>query len=67
MDVTGAEALGTLADDLRAQGIELSIARVRTAVQETLIRTGVTRRLDDDAFHLRVEDAVRALTDDRDA
>ena len=64
VDVTGAEALGTLADDLRTRGIGLALARARTAVQQTLIRTGVTQRLAENAFHLRVESAIRAFTGD---
>ena len=64
VDMTGAEALGTLADDLRKRGIGLALARARTAVQQTLTRTGVTQRLDENAFHLRVESAIRAFTGD---
>ena len=45
MDITGAETLSALLDDLDERGVRLVMARVRTAVRTTMQRLGVEERL----------------------
>jgi SulP family sulfate permease len=61
LDVTGAETLERLADDLEAEGIRLVLARVRTSVRTTLRRLGLEEKIGPENFFLRVTDATSAL------
>jgi SulP family sulfate permease len=60
MDITGAETLAALLDDLDERGVRLVMARVRSAVRTTIQRLGVEERLGADNIHLEVRAAVRA-------
>ena len=60
MDITGAETLSALLDDLEERGVRLVMARVRTAVRTTMQRLGVEERLGAENIHLTVRGAVRA-------
>jgi sulfate permease, SulP family len=59
MDVSGAETLDALLDDLEARGTELVLARVRHSLRTTLQRLGVEERLGAANIHLSVRDAVQ--------
>jgi SulP family sulfate permease len=61
MDVTGAETLTALLDDLDERGTRLVMARVRTSLRTTLRQLGVEDRLGAGNIHLSVRDAVRAV------
>ncbi|GAB3308107.1 SulP family inorganic anion transporter [Geodermatophilus aquaeductus] len=63
MDVTGAETLVALLDDLDERGIRLVLARVRTSLRTTLRRLGVEDRLGADNVHLSVRGAVHSAGD----
>jgi SulP family sulfate permease len=63
MDVTGAETLVALLDDLEERGIRLVLARVRTSLRTTLRRLGVEDRLGADNVHLSVRGAVHSAGD----
>jgi sulfate permease, SulP family len=58
MDVSGAETLATLRDDLDARGTRLVLARVRHSLRTTLRHLGLEERLGTANFHLSVRDAV---------
>ena len=58
MDITGAEALDELLDELDERGARLVLARVRTSLRTTLQQTGLEKRLGSDRFHLHIHDAV---------
>ena len=60
MDITGAETLAALLDDLDERGVRLVMARLRTTVRATMQRLGVVDRLGAENFHLSVRGAVRA-------
>ena len=60
MDITGAETLAAILDDLDERGVRLAMARVRSAVRTTMQRLGVEERLGADNIHLDVRAAVRA-------
>jgi SulP family sulfate permease len=59
MDVTGAEALGRVIEDLRDLEVRLTLARVRTSLQQTLRRLGLEKEIGLDNFFLTVADATR--------
>ena len=63
MDITGAETLGALLDDLDERGIRLVLARVRTSLQTTLSRLGVEDRIGRGNIHLSVREAVDSASD----
>jgi sulfate permease, SulP family len=63
MDISGAEALEALLDDLDARGVRLVMARVRTSVRTTMQRLGVEDRIGAGNIHLTVRAAVRATAD----
>jgi SulP family sulfate permease len=62
MDVSGAETLAALLDDLDARGTRLVLARVRHRLRTTLQRLGVEERLGPSNIHLSVRDAVGSIT-----
>jgi len=59
MDVTGAEALGRVIEDLHDLDVDFTFARVRTSLQETLRRLGLEEKIGLDNFFLTVADATR--------
>ena len=61
MDITGAETLAALLDDLDDRGARLVMARVRASVLTTMQRLGIEDRLGADNIHLDVRAAVRAV------
>jgi len=61
LDTTGIQMLERLLDDLEAEDVHLTLARVRTPVQALMRRTGLEQRIGAANFHLRVEDAVIAF------
>ena len=65
MDITGAETLAALLDDLDERDVRLVMARVRTAVRTTMQRLGVEDRLGAGNIHLTVRGAVRAAVGSR--
>ncbi|TFV92959.1 SulP family inorganic anion transporter [Blastococcus sp. CT_GayMR20] len=60
MDITGAETLAELVDDLAGRGTRLVMARVRRTVRMTMQRLGVEERVGTQNIHLTVRAAVRA-------
>lgn len=58
MDITGAETLDQLLDDLDARGVRLVLARVRTSLRTTMRQLGLEHRLGPERFHLHIRDAV---------
>jgi SulP family sulfate permease len=60
MDITPAETLAALLDDLDQRGIRLIVARVRRSVRTTMQRLGVEDRLGADIIHLHVRAVVHA-------
>lgn len=62
MDVTGAEAVSRLLDDLHRDDVRLAMARVRTSVRATMRRLGVEEKIGVDGFYLRVTDATASLS-----
>lgn len=65
MDVTGAEALAALLDDLDERGTRLVLARVRTSLRTTLRRLDMEDRLGSENIHLSVRGAVTGVTGHR--
>ena len=63
MDISGAEALEALLDDLDARGVRLVMARVRTSVRTTMQRLGVEDRIGAGNIHLTVRAAVLTTPD----
>ena len=61
VDSTGATMLGELADDLRADGVTLALARLTTPVDAYLGRFGVIERVGRANIYLEVDTAVAAL------
>jgi SulP family sulfate permease len=61
VDVTGGEVLEALLDDLDQRGVDLVVARARTAAQAVLRRIGIVERLGGAGFYLRVADAADAF------
>ena len=61
MDITGAEALDGLLDDLDKRGIGLAVARMRASLRATSRKLGLEQRLGTENFHLRVGDAIDAF------
>ncbi|NUU20135.1 MAG: STAS domain-containing protein, partial [Streptomycetaceae bacterium] len=59
LDVTGADTVRKLLDGLRARGVHLVFARVRSNVRELADATGISDALGPRGYHLRVETAVR--------
>ena len=63
MDVSGAETLAALLDDLDARGTRLVLARVRSSLRTTLRRLGVEQRLGTANIHLSVRRTDRVVRD----
>jgi sulfate permease, SulP family len=59
MDVTGAEAVGRVIEDLHDLNVQLVLARVRTHVRQTLQTLGLEERIGPENFFLTVADATR--------
>ena len=62
LDTTGVDVLSRLLDDLDAEGVSLSVARIRSHVMAMMERTGLADRLGDDHFFLQVDEGVRVLS-----
>ena len=60
MDITGAETLEALLDDLEGRDVRFVMARVRASVRTTMQRLGVEDRLGPENIHLTIRAAVRA-------
>ena len=60
IDSTGAAMLEALSEDLRARGIRLGFANIRTEVRTLLERSGVQAALGDGALFLTLKSAVDA-------
>jgi high affinity sulfate transporter 1 len=61
LDSTGAEVLAKLEFDLQSRGIAFAFAEVKSAVRETMARTGLDEAADTDRFYDSVEDGVQAF------
>jgi len=66
MDVTGAEALGRVIEDLHDLNVHLVLARVRTSVRQTLRTLGLEEEIGLENFFLTVADATRDFIPDVD-
>jgi SulP family sulfate permease len=64
MDVTGAEALGRVIEDLHDRGVHLVLARVRTPLRRTLQILGLEEKIRPENFFLTVADATRDFLPD---
>lgn len=64
MDVTGAEMVGRLLDDLQDLGVRFTMARVRTSLRLTLKSLGLEERVGEENIFLTVADAAQAFRDD---
>ena len=62
IDFTGAQALGELAAELAAQGVQVAIARSSHLVHHDLKHSGLLQSIGPDRLFDTVEDAVGALT-----
>jgi SulP family sulfate permease len=62
LDITSAEMLGRLIDDLHAAGIDLALADVHMPVVRMARRAGLLDRLGEDRVFHTVEEAVEALS-----
>ena len=62
MDVTGAEILGRLLDDLDLLGVEFRMARVRTKMRSTLRSLGLEERIGPSNFFMTVANAASAFS-----
>jgi SulP family sulfate permease len=62
MDVTGAEALARVIDDLRDEGVRFTMARVRTSLRQTIEELGLEEKIEADNFFLRVADAASGFS-----
>ena len=60
IDVTSADALCELDDSLRAAGIRLCFAELKSPVREKLHRFGLAGRFEERAFFDTIEEAVAA-------
>jgi sulfate permease, SulP family len=59
MDVTGAEALGRVSQEMRDLGVNLVLARLRTHVRQTLEILGLDTEIGSENIFLTVADATR--------
>jgi SulP family sulfate permease len=63
MDITGAETLAALLDDLSERGTRLVLARVRSSLRSTMRRLDLEDRLGAENIHLSVRGAVGSTRD----
>jgi SulP family sulfate permease len=61
IDVTAVETLGTLHEELRAQGIALKIAHANRPLRQLLERTGLAGEIGQQSFFASVHEAVEAF------
>jgi MFS superfamily sulfate permease-like transporter len=59
LDSTGADQLGKLQAELRAKGITLSFAEVKSALREAMRRTGLEEKIGLDHFYESVHEGVQ--------
>jgi high affinity sulfate transporter 1 len=62
VDVTAADALAEFDDELRARGIRLCFAEMKSRVKDKMDRFGLLTRFGETAFFPTIEEAVRAYT-----
>jgi MFS superfamily sulfate permease-like transporter len=63
VDVTAADALADLDDQLRAMGVELHFAELKDPVKDKLARFGLTERFGDKPYFTTIGEAVNAYVD----
>ncbi len=63
VDVTAADMLADLDEELRRAGIQLGFAEMKDRVKDKLKRFGLLTRFDDRHFRLTLGEAVRAYLD----
>jgi high affinity sulfate transporter 1 len=63
VDVSAAEMLEQLDNELNAEGIHLAFAELRTRLQDLTLRYGLMETLDRDHFYPTLEAALRAIAD----
>jgi sulfate permease, SulP family len=63
MDITGAETMDALLDDLDERGVRFVMARVRSSVRTTMRRLGVEDRIGAENIHLHIRGAVSSAVD----
>ena len=61
LDTTGVDVVSRLLDDLGAEDVTLTFARVRSPVREMMRRTGLEEKIGADRFFLQVDEAVAAV------
>jgi MFS superfamily sulfate permease-like transporter len=61
IDVTSADAICDLDDELRAAGVRLCFAEMKDPVKEKLTRFGLMSRFGEAAFFATIEEAVSAF------
>jgi SulP family sulfate permease len=61
IDATGEEVLHHLVERLRAQGIDILVARMKKQFMDTVRRTGLIQLMGDDHFFSRVDHALTAV------
>ncbi len=62
VDVTAAEMLKLLDDELNAAGIHLAFAELRGRLQDLTLRYGLMETLDSDHFYPTLENALRSIS-----
>ncbi|MGZ8692348.1 MAG: STAS domain-containing protein, partial [Gaiellaceae bacterium] len=65
VDSTGLDALDRLANDLRADGITLVVARLRTRMEDQFALAGLTDTIGPERFYPSVRAAVEACVNDQ--
>ncbi len=65
IDVTAADALAVLHDELAAQGVDLIFVELRDRLRELLIAYDVYGDVDDGPFYRSVKEALSAITGER--
>lgn len=60
VDVTAAEMLSELLDDLRERGVSLRFAELKGHVRERLDAYGILERIGPDGFYRTIGEAVKA-------
>ena len=61
IDVTAVDALHTLNEELRRQGIGLKIAHANPPLRRLLQRTGLAKEIGEDSFFASVHECVASL------
>jgi MFS superfamily sulfate permease-like transporter len=64
LDVTAAEMLKELDDELNAVGIHLAFAEMRQRIQDLVLRYGLLETLDRDHFYPTLDAALTAIREE---